>query len=339
MNKKRQRREKNVKNKKCNKQKINDSMEEEINDYNNEEKERESEKDLFNCVFIFSCIMPEYFLMIKNLLMPNFFTENISLNGLTDLVICMREDIGTTLKVENDEENKIFGVFTLIPFPFYKDNPVVIQLINMLQNKIENLKVNNKFKTDILNIIKNKKIGMLINERFINLPEELIAPALNFVVNEMNECIEIANDKNNKNVDIKEKNKYNLDYIIVYSRYVMKENKNENEKIKYDNDNDNINDNNEQMQIDDDKYINLVINDNKNKKPKLEKSEEIVFYKYEMENFIKKADYSFDYKLTGGIYDSSCIYINQNNNEIQYMKIVLIKFKNFVEVISDLNKK
>ena len=341
MNKKRQRREKNVKNKKCNKQKINDSMEEEINDYNNEEKEKESEKDLFNCVFIFSCIMPEYFLMIKNLLMPNFFTENISLNGLTDLVICMREDIGTTLKVENDEENKIFGVFTLIPFPFYKDNPVVIQLINMLQNKIENLKVNNKIKNDIINIIKNKKIGMLINERFINLPEELIAPALNFVVNEMNECIEIANDKNNKNVDIKEKNKYNLDYIIVYSRYVMKENKNENEKIKYDNENNNnISDNNnEKMQIEDDKYINLVINDNKNKKPKLENSKEIVFYKYEMENFIKKADYSFDYKLTGGIYDSSCIYINQNNNEIQYMKIVLIKFQKFYDVINNLNKK
>ena len=54
---------------------------------------------------------------------------------------------------------------------------------------------------------------------------------------------------------------------------------------------------------------------------------------------MKKADYSFDYKLTGGIYDSSCIYINQNNNEIQYMKIVLIKFQKFYEVIRELNKK
>ena len=334
MNKKRQRKEKNAKNKKFNKQNIsNDSMEEEIID-NDNNTEKEADKDLFNCVFIFSCILPEYFLMIKNLLMPNFFTENISLNGLTDLVICMREDIGTTLKVENDDENKIFGIFTLIPFPYYKDNPVVIQLINMLQNKVENLKENNKFKNDILNIIKNKKIGMLINERFINLPEELIAPALNFVINEMNECIEIANDENNKNIDIKEKNKYNLDYILVYSRYVMKDNKNEDKKITNDNNN-----NSQQMQIDDDKYINLVIKDDKNKKPKIEKSEEIVFYKYEMENFIKKADYSFDYKLTGGIYDSSCIYINQNNNEIQYMKIVLIKFQKFYDVISNLNKK
>ena len=324
MNKKRQRKEKKLNKNNNEDNSSNDSMDEEENI-----DDKNKEKDLFNCVFIFSCIIPEYFLMIKNLLLPNFLTENISLNGLTDLVICMREDIGTTLKVENDEENKIFGVFTLIPFPFYKDNPVVVQIMNMLMNKIENLNCNKNNKSDIMNIIKNKKIGMLINERFVNLPEELIAPALNFVINEMDECIEIANDKNNKNISNKEKNKYNLDYIIVYSRYVKKENKDKKDKENED----------KQMQIDDDNYINVVIKENKNKKPKMENSEEIVFYKYEIENFMKKADYSFDYKLTGGIYDSSCIYINQNHNEIQYMKIIFIKFQKFYEVIRDLNKK
>ena len=324
MNKKRQRKEKKLNKNNNEDNSSNDSMDEEEN-----MNDKNKEKDLFNCVFIFSCIIPEYFLMIKNLLLPNFLTENISLNGLTDLVICMREDIGTTLKVENDEENKIFGVFTLIPFPFYKDNPVVMQIMNMLMNKIENLNCNKNNKSGIMNIIKNKKIGMLINERFVNLPEELIAPALNFVINEMDECIEIANDKNNKNISNKEKNKYNLDYIIVYSRYVKKENKDKKDKENED----------KQMQIDDDNYINVVIKENKNKKPKMENSEEIVFYKYEIENFMKKADYSFDYKLTGGIYDSSCIYINQNHNEIQYMKIIFIKFQKFYEVIRDLNKK
>ena len=302
-----------------------DSEEEEENIYVNNSNNKNKDKDLFNCVFIFSCILPEYFLMIKNLLLPNFISEDISLNGLTDLVICMREDIGTTLKVENDDENKIFGVFTLIPFPYYKDNPVVIQIMNMLLSKIENLN-NNNTKNIIINILKNKKIGMLINERFVNLPEELIAPALNFVINEMNECIEINKDKNNKNISNKEKNKYNLDYIIVYSRYVLKENKDKQN-----------NDNNAKMDIDDEKYINLVIKENKNKKPKLDSSEQIVFYKYEIENFLKKADYTFDYKLTGGIYDSSCIYINKNHNEIQYMKIILIKFQKFYEVIHELN--
>ena len=314
MNKKRQRSYKNN-----NKNNDKDSSDDESSDEN---INKNKEKDLFNCVFVFSCILPEYFLMIKNLLLPNFISEDISLNGLTDLVICMREDIGTTIKVENDDENKIFGVFTLIPFPFYKDNPVVIQIINMLQNKITNLNTNNKM--NIMNVIKNKKIGMLINERFVNLPEELIAPALNFVINEMNECIEISNDKSNKNISNKEKNKYNLDYVIIYSRYVLKENKSDNK--------------NEQMQIDDDeKYINLFIKENKNKKPKLDNSNQIVFYKYEMENFIKNAEYTFDYKLTGGIYDSSCLYINQNNNEVQYMKIILIKFQKFYDVIHELN--
>ena len=323
MNKKRHRSLKNTKNDNH----INDENSSD-DDSNEENINKTKEKDLFNCVFVFSCILPEYFLMIKNLLLPNFISEDISLNGLTDLVICMREDIGTTIKVENDDENKIFGVFTLIPFPFYKDNPVVIQIINMLQNKITNLNTNNKM--NIMNVIKNKKIGMLINERFVNLPEELIAPALNFVISEMNECIEITKDKSNKNISDKEKNKYNLDYVIIYGRYVLKQNK------KDKNSNNNID---EQMQIDDDeKYINLVIKDNKNKKPKLDNSNQIVFYKYEMENFIKKADYTFDYKLTGGIYDSSCIYINQNNNELQYMKIILIKFQKFYEVIHELNK-
>ena len=200
MNKKRQRKDKHKK--KDNNNNDNDSdnqnkitQMEEDNDINEENNQNE----LFNCVFIFSCILPEYFLMIKNIILPNFILENVSLNGLTDLIICMREDIGTTLKVENDDENKIFGVFTLIPFPFYKENPVVSQLLNMLKSKIQNIE-DKSSKIILMNIINNKRLGLLINERFLNLPEPLIAPSLNFIINEMNECIEIANDKNNKNI-------------------------------------------------------------------------------------------------------------------------------------------
>ena len=138
-----------------------------------ENDENESENELFNCVFIFSCILPEYFLMIKNLVSPNFILENISLNGLTDLIICMREDIGTTLKIENDDENKIFGVFTLIPLNFYNNNPTVEQIILMLKSKIQNINDNN-LKITLMNILNNKKLGLLINERFLNLPEPLI---------------------------------------------------------------------------------------------------------------------------------------------------------------------
>jgi hypothetical protein len=325
MNKKRQRKENKTKNSKTKKDKNSDD-DEDNNNYNI----NNAKKDLFNCVFIFSCILPEYFLMIKNLIQPNFIFESISLNGLTDLIISMREDVGTTLKIENDDENKIFGVFTLIPFNFFKEkNPVVNQILDMLYSKIQNLKKND-IKSSIINILKNKKNSILINERFINLPEELVPPALNFVINEIDECIEIVNDKSNKNISLEEKNKYNLDYIIIYSRYVIKEN-----KEKEDKNNDDIN----KMDIDDNKYINIVIKENNNKKMKLEKGNDIVYYKYETEYFLKKADYSFDYKLTGGIYDSSCNYINPNNNEIQYMKIIFIKFNKFYEVIHELNYK
>ena len=329
MNKKRHRKEKHKSNKNNNNIKDDDNNQNKINkmEEENDENEDNTNNELFNCVFIFSCILPDYFLMIKNLIMPNFFTENISLNGLTDLVICMREDVGTTLKVENDDENKIFGVFTLIPLPFYNNNPAVIQLLTMLKSKIQNINDNN-LKISLLNIISNKRLGLLINERFLNLPEPLIAPSLNFIINEINECIEIANDKNNKNISKEEKNKYNLDYIIIYSRYVLKDianNINNEDKGNY--------------KYDDDNYINLVIKDNQNKKAKIDLNDDKIYYKYEMEYFIQKADYSFEYKLNGGIYDSSSIYFDKNNNEKQYMKIAFITKQKFYEVINQLNKK
>ena len=323
MNKKRHRDKKNKKpknndnNDMNNNKNIINQMEE---DNHQNEDDTQNQNDLFNCVFIFSCILPEYFLMIKNLILPNFILENVSLNGLTDLIICMREDVGTTLKVENDEENKIFGVFTLIPFPFYKDNPAVVQILNMFKSKIEN--IDKHLKLNLLSILNNKRLGLLINERFVNLPEQLIAPSLNFVINEVDECIEIANDKNNKNLSEEEKNKYNLDYIIIYSRYLIKDTKNNNNNI-----------------YDDNYYINLVIKENSNKRPKIDCTNEKIYYKYEMEYFLKKADYSFDYKLTGGIYDTSSFYLNSNNNEVQYMKIILISKNNFYEIIHLLNKK
>ena len=295
-------------------------MEEEIN-----ENGEENQNELFNCVFIFSCILPDHFLMIKNMISSNFILENISLNGLTDLIICMREDVGTTLKVENDDENKIFGVFTLIPFPFYKDNPAVNQMLNMLKSKIQNF--DNNIKLTLMNILNNKRLGLLINERFLNLPEPLIAPSLNFIMNEVNECIEIANDVSNKNISKEEKNKYNLDYIIIYSRYIIKDKKNDNDNSENKN------------KFDENNYINLVVKENKNKKPKIDIKDDKIYYKYEMEYFLQKADYSFDYKLTGGIYDSSSFYVDSNNYEMQYMKVLFITKNNFYDIINQLNKK
>ena len=54
--------------------------------------------------------------------------------------------------------------------------------------------------------------------------------------------------------------------------------------------------------------------------------------------FLKKADFNFENKLSGGIYEASSIYFDKNNNEKQYMKIVFISKQNFYEVIQQLNQ-
>lgn len=117
---------------------------------NIEDKEK---NEIINVEFIFSCINEEHFIMIKNLLRPNFQFENISLNGLADLVIQMREYVGTTIKPDNEEEDKIFGVFTLIPLTFYNTNPITKQIFEMIEEKIKN---DNKLKNKINLILKKK---------------------------------------------------------------------------------------------------------------------------------------------------------------------------------------
>ena len=183
---------------------------------NIEDKEK---NEIINVEFIFSCINEEHFIMIKNLLRPNFQFENISLNGLADLVIQMREYVGTTIKQDNEEEDKIFGVFTLIPLTFYNTNPITKQIFKMIEEKIKN---DNKLKNKI-NLILKKKIGFLINERIINLPHELIPPAMNFISNEVFECI------NEEDYD----KRFDIDYIIIMTKFVKDINNNNYEIIYY----------------------------------------------------------------------------------------------------------
>ena len=164
-------------------------------------------EEIVNIEFVFSCVKEDYFLMIKNLIRNNFQFEDVSINGLADLIIKMREDIGTTIKVDNDEEDKILGVFTLIPFKFYKNNPVVNQILEMLNNKFDEKKKNKKL---IKKIINNSSLGLLINERLINLPQELVSPAMKLIYKELEECI---NEEGYNG-------KFDIDYYIVFSKYV-----------------------------------------------------------------------------------------------------------------------
>ena len=181
--------------------------------------EENKPSEIITFTFVFSCMSDDYFPMIKSLLRPNFSFETISLNGLTDMVLSMKEDVGVTIKNDNDDD-VIFGVFTMIPLSFFNSHPITNQVKEML---LEKAKSNENIKTKLNNLLKKKKFALLINERIINLAAELIAPALHLMCKEINECI-AAEDYDGR---------FNIDYVVIMSRYVKEKEKNELLYYKY----------------------------------------------------------------------------------------------------------
>ena len=242
------------------------------------------EKEVINVEFIFSCIKEEYFSMIKSLIRPIFQFEKVSLTGLSDLIIQMRENVGTTI-IPDDDEDKIVGVFTVIPFRYFKENPSVMQIVSMINEKIEGAEgLTSNAKLKAKNILKKKAIGMIINERIINIPEELIPPAMKFISKEINECVS-ADDYDGR---------FKLEYMIIITR-VAKRRESKGKKRKQ-----------------------IIENTNN------------LYYKYETEIFLTKAEISFEYKIPYFEHDMEML---ENETQPQFINILFIRAEEYFEIV------
>lgn len=189
-----------------------DDDEMDIEDENELTMEPKEIHEEVNVEFIFSNIVEENFQSIRSLLQPLFAFEDINPSDLFDLLIFQHEDVGTTIK----SENEVFGVFSYIPLTYYKNlpnhNKFVDKFYLYLRTKIESHLKDDEKKKIALDIIGNdcNNLGMLINERAVNMPQETIPPALGLITKEIRECREIDGyDK-----------RYEFDYLVIVSRFV-----------------------------------------------------------------------------------------------------------------------
>ena len=187
-------------------------IEEEENEIQFDNNNNNNNNELINVEFTFSNIVEDNFQLIKVLIQPNFEFEDVYVGDLSDILISQHEDVGTTIKVEEN----IFGVFSYIPISFYKEKKLhknfIEKFYKFLNNKIEKYCDNNKNKENFLNILNNNNnnIGLVINERAMNLAEETIPPAMGLITKEINECKEM--DDYDKRYDFK--------YFIILSKFV-----------------------------------------------------------------------------------------------------------------------
>ena len=248
--------EKKRKNKKRERENDDDDMEiedqEEVFDLENKIND-----EIENVEFNFSNILENDYHSLKSLLQPNFQFENINVGELANLLISQHEDVGTTIR--SDEQ--IFGLFSYVPLSSNLAKKGHSSFIDDFYNFL-NLKVNKADeinKKKILEIIDNKNLnlGLIISERIINLPEETVPPALGLATKEINECREVEDNYDKR---------FDFDYLILISKFVkiLGNNRKDNKKMK------------------------------KNAKS-LENNE--AYYKFETIFFLNKADASIEYKI------------------------------------------
>ena len=220
--------------------------------------ENKMDDEIENVEFNFSYILENDYHSLKSLLQPNFMFENINVGQLADLLIAQHEDVGTTIRADD----QIFGLFSYVPLSsnLAKKNhsSFIDEFYNFLKLKCKNADEANKNK--ILDIIgdKNTNLGLIISERIVNLPEETIPPALGLATKEINECREVEEKDYDKRFD--------FDYLILISKFVkiIGESNKKNKKVKKD---EALNGNNE------------------------------AYYKFETPLFFKKAVASIEYKI------------------------------------------
>ena len=237
------------------------AQDEEDMDIENEENvidiENQIDDEIENVEFNFSNILEADYQSLKPLLQQNFQFENINIGELADLLISQHEDVGTTIRADE----QIFGVFSYIPLSSNlaktKHSSFIDEFYKFIKLKTKNADEINKKK--ILEIIDDKKLnlGLIISERILNLPEETIPPALGLATKEINECREVEEKDYDKRFD--------FDYLILISKFVkiIGENRKDNKKFK--------------------------------KEEKLENNE--AYYKFEAPLFFKKAVAGIEYKI------------------------------------------
>lgn len=121
---------------------------------------------------------------MKTLLRQLFDVDNqlFDLSALTDLILS-QPFLGSTVKVEGNESDP-YAFLTVLNLKEHKDKPVIATLVKYLQEKAS---TSSKLAplNELLAQHSNACIGLLLTERLINLPVEVIPPMYKMLLEEI----------------------------------------------------------------------------------------------------------------------------------------------------------
>ncbi|KAG9003331.1 Mss4p nuclear export [Tulasnella sp. JGI-2019a] len=175
-----------------------------------DEDDSGSEVDLVNVDFEFFDPRPIDYLAIKRLLrqLLQLDAEDLHVNDLVDLILS-QPLVGTTVKTDGIESDP-YAFLTVLNINVHKDNSSIKALISYLLaksagNPTAQAALRNIIGPEALASSSSRHVGLLLGERMINMPVQIIPPMYRMLGDE----IRMANE---------DKEPYNFDYYIVLSR-------------------------------------------------------------------------------------------------------------------------
>eukprot|EP01134_Creolimax_fragrantissima_P005328 CFRG5328T1 len=123
---------------------------------------------------------------IKNLLQQLFWRDmNVHLSEIADLVTSQWEDVGSSISITDSEG--VYGVISVINVHQHSDKASIQELIKYLIKKcsddVQRRKMQSLFGD------KSKGLGLIIHERFINIPAQLASPMYTALFDEISSAV------------------------------------------------------------------------------------------------------------------------------------------------------
>ncbi|XP_043256995.1 protein BCCIP homolog [Colletes gigas] len=165
---------------------------------------------------------------IKTLLQQLFLKAHIDLGGLTDLIISQNY-VGSVVKQSEDLENSddedsdindVFGVTTVINLSSGQ-NYICVQQLRELLKQLANEHAPDATNSMIKHALENdsEALGLLINERFVNIPAQISVPLLENLTSEIKRA-------NNKRMP------FNFSYYVLICKLYKTEDQKIEKKLK-----------------------------------------------------------------------------------------------------------
>ena len=129
-------------------------------------------------------------------------SQLVDLSALSDLILTQSWPMGSTVKVDGKETDP-YAILTMLSLHQFKDNAAVQQLVKYLIEKAQS----NESLAQLASILSSpdSRVALLISERLINVPSEIVPPLYKMFVEELPEAL--ADDQ-----------PYNFSHYLVLSK-------------------------------------------------------------------------------------------------------------------------